>query len=75
MHTSANEFLTPRTIDVTELSSPRSRVVFELLQRGFVHTLGNASRRILLFSMAASAIVVVEMVCVLHVYCRLHGFQ
>ena len=75
MHTSANEFLTPRTIDVTELSSTRSRVVLEPLERGFGHTLGNALRRILLSSMAGSAIVEVEMDGVLHEYSSLQGVQ
>ncbi|MFT7266888.1 MAG: DNA-directed RNA polymerase subunit alpha [Porticoccus sp.] len=75
MHTSANEFLTPRTIDVTELSSTRSRVVLEPLERGFGHTLGNALRRILLSSMAGSAIVEVEMDGVLHEYSSLEGVQ
>ena len=35
MHTSVNEFLTPRTIDVTELSITQSKVVLEPLERGF----------------------------------------
>ena len=75
MHTSANEFLTPRTIDVTELSSTRSRVVLEPLERGFGHTLGNALRRILLSSMTGSAIVEVEMGGVLHEYSTKEGVQ
>ena len=75
MHTSVNEFLTPRTIDVTELSSTQSKVVLEPLERGFGHTLGNALRRILLSSMAGSAIVEVEIDGVLHEYSSLQGVQ
>jgi len=75
MHTSVNEFLTPRTIDVTEISPTRSKVVLEPLERGFGHTLGNALRRILLSSMAGSAIVEVEIDGVLHEYSSLEGVQ
>ena len=75
MHTSVNEFLTPRTIDVTELSITQSKVVLEPLERGFGHTLGNALRRILLSSMAGSAIVEVEIDGVLHEYSSLEGVQ
>ncbi len=75
MHTSVNEFLTPRTIDVTELSITKSKVILEPLERGFGHTLGNALRRILLSSMAGSAIVEVEIDGVLHEYSTLEGVQ
>ena len=75
MQTSVNEFLTPRTIDVTELSPTRARVVLEPLERGFGHTLGNALRRILLSSMAGSAIVEVEIEGVLHEYSSIEGVQ
>lgn len=75
MQTSVNEFLTPRTIDVTELSPTRAKVVLEPLERGFGHTLGNALRRILLSSMAGSAIVEVEIEGVLHEYSSIEGVQ
>jgi DNA-directed RNA polymerase subunit alpha len=75
MQTSVNEFLTPRTIDVTELSPTRAKVVLEPLERGFGHTLGNALRRILLSSMAGAAIVEVEIEGVLHEYSSLEGIQ
>jgi DNA-directed RNA polymerase subunit alpha len=75
MQTSVNEFLTPRTIDVTELSPTRAKVVLEPLERGFGHTLGNALRRILLSSMAGSAIVEVEIEGVLHEYSSIDGVQ
>jgi DNA-directed RNA polymerase subunit alpha len=75
MQISVNEFLTPRTIDVTELSPTRAKVVLEPLERGFGHTLGNALRRILLSSMAGSAIVEVEIEGVLHEYSSIEGVQ
>ncbi len=75
MQTSVNEFLTPRTIDVTEYSSTRAKVVLEPLERGFGHTLGNALRRILLSSMAGAAIVEVEIDGVLHEYSSIEGVQ
>ena len=57
MQNSANEFLTPRNIDVTSYSPTHAKVVLEPLERGFGHTLGNALRRILLSSMSGCAIV------------------
>lgn len=75
MQTSVNEFLTPRTIDVTELSPTRAKVVLEPLERGFGHTLGNALRRILLSSMGGAAIVEVEIEGVLHEYSSIEGVQ
>ena len=48
MQNSANEFLTPRNIDVTSYDANHAKVVLEPLERGFGHTLGNALRRILL---------------------------
>lgn len=75
MQTSVNEFLTPRTIDVTELSPTRARIVLEPLERGFGHTLGNALRRILLSSMGGAAIVEVEIEGVLHEYSCIEGVQ
>ncbi|WIO74551.1 DNA-directed RNA polymerase subunit alpha [Porticoccaceae bacterium LTM1] len=75
MQTSATELLTPRTIDVTELSSTHAKVVLEPLERGFGHTLGNALRRILLSSMPGCAIVEVEIDGVLHEYSSIEGVQ
>lgn len=72
---SANEFLTPRNIDVTENSPTRAKVVLEPLERGFGHTLGNALRRILLSSMTGAAIVEVEIEGVLHEYSSIEGVQ
>lgn len=75
MQTSVNEFLTPKTIDVTEYSPTHAKVVLEPLERGFGHTLGNALRRILLSSMPGSAIVEVEIDGVLHEYSSIEGVQ
>lgn len=75
MQTSAIELLTPRTIDVSELSPTHAKVVLEPLERGFGHTLGNALRRILLSSMPGCAIVEVEIDGVLHEYGSIEGVQ
>ena len=55
MQRSVNEFLSPRQIDVKEISKTRAKVTLEPLERGFGHTLGNALRRILLSSMPGCA--------------------
>jgi len=75
MQTTAREFLTPRTIEVTEYSPNHSKVVLEPLERGFGHTLGNALRRILLSSMSGCAIVEVEIDGVQHEYSSIEGVQ
>ncbi|MDG1494405.1 MAG: DNA-directed RNA polymerase subunit alpha [Porticoccaceae bacterium] len=75
MQNSANEFLTPRNIDVTSHSATHAKVVLEPLERGFGHTLGNALRRILLSSMSGCAIVEVEIDGVEHEYSAIEGVQ
>ena len=75
MQSAVNEFLTPRHIDVTEISSTRAKVVLEPLERGFGHTLGNALRRILLSSMPGCAIVEAEIDGVQHEYSAIEGVQ
>lgn len=75
MLSAVNEFLTPRHIDVTELSPTRAKVVLEPLERGFGHTLGNALRRILLSSMPGCAISEVAIDGVLHEYGNIEGVQ
>src|SRR5690606_20259073 len=55
MQSAVNEFLTPRVIEVEEISATRAKVTLEPLERGFGHTLGNALRRILLSSMPGCA--------------------
>ncbi len=75
MQTAVNEFLTPKNIDVTEISTTRAKVVLEPLERGFGHTLGNALRRILLSSMPGCAVTEVEIDGVQHEYSAIEGVQ
>jgi len=72
---SSLEFLTPKHIQVDQLSSTKATVVLEPLERGFGHTLGNALRRILLSSMPGCAIVETEIDGVLHEYSTIEGVQ
>jgi DNA-directed RNA polymerase subunit alpha len=75
MQSAVNEFLTPRVIEVDEVSPTRAKVTLEPLERGFGHTLGNALRRILLSSMPGCAITGVEIDGVLHEYSAIEGVQ
>ncbi len=75
MQSSVTEFLTPRHIDVEEISATRAKVTLEPLERGFGHTLGNALRRILLSSMPGCAIVEAEIDGVLHEYSAIEGVK
>lgn len=75
MQSAVNEFLTPRVIEVEEVSATRAKVTLEPLERGFGHTLGNALRRILLSSMPGSAVVEAEIDGVLHEYSAIEGVQ
>lgn len=75
MQSAVNEFLTPRVIDVEEVSQTRAKITLEPLERGFGHTLGNALRRILLSSMPGCAIVETEIDGVLHEYSAMEGVQ
>ncbi|MFT4799992.1 MAG: DNA-directed RNA polymerase subunit alpha [Candidatus Azotimanducaceae bacterium] len=72
---SSLEFLTPKHIQVDQLSPTKATVVLEPLERGFGHTLGNALRRILLSSMPGCAIVETEIDGVLHEYSTIEGVQ
>jgi len=67
--------LTPRHIDVQQLSATQAKVTLEPLERGFGHTLGNALRRILLSSMPGAAITEVEIDGVQHEYSAIEGVQ
>ncbi len=73
--TAANEFLTPRSIEVNAISSAHAKVELEPLERGFGHTLGTALRRILLSSMPGCAITEVEIDGVQHEYSTIEGIQ
>lgn len=75
MQRSVNEFLTPRHIQVEQVSNTQAKVTLEPLERGFGHTLGAALRRILLSSMPGAAIVEVEIDGVLHEYSTIEGIQ
>lgn len=75
MQNSVTEFLTPRHIDVEEISLTRAKVSLEPLERGFGHTLGNALRRIMLSSMAGCAVVEAEIEGVQHEYSAIEGVQ
>ena len=72
---SSLEFLTPKHMQVDQVSDTRATVVLEPLERGFGHTLGNALRRILLSSMPGCAITEVEIDGVLHEYSTIEGVQ
>ena len=71
----ATEFLTPKNIDVQEISDTHARVTLEPLERGFGHTLGNTLRRILLSSMPGCAITEVQIDGVVHEYTTMDGIQ
>jgi DNA-directed RNA polymerase subunit alpha len=75
MARSVNEFLTPKNIQVQEVSKTRAKVTLEPLERGFGHTLGNTLRRILLSSMPGCAVTEVQIDDVLHEYSAIEGVQ
>lgn len=75
MQGNVNEFLTPRLVDVQQLTPYHAKVALEPLERGFGHTLGNALRRILLSSMPGCAVTEVEIDGVLHEYSTVEGVQ
>jgi len=70
-----NELLTPRIIDVQNISPLHARVVMEPFERGYGYTLGNALRRILLSSMAGFAPTEVKISGVVHEYSTIDGVQ
>lgn len=70
-----NIFLTPRIIDVQNISPLHAKVVMEPFERGYGHTLGNALRRILLSSMPGYAPTEVTIAGVVHEYSALDGVQ
>lgn len=72
---SRNTFLTPRIIDVQNISPLHAKVTMEPFERGYGHTLGNALRRILLSSMSGFAPTEVLISGVVHEYSTLDGVQ
>lgn len=75
MARSVTEFLTPKNIQVQEVSKTRAKVTLEPLERGFGHTLGNTLRRILLSSMPGCAVTDVQIDGVQHEYSAIEGVQ
>lgn len=75
MTSKMNDLLKPRNVQVQELGLNTSRITLEPLERGFGHTLGNALRRILLSSIAGSAITEVQIAGVVHEYTTIEGVQ
>ncbi|MEP7073265.1 MAG: DNA-directed RNA polymerase subunit alpha, partial [Nitrosospira sp.] len=71
----SNTFLTPRIIDVQNISPLHAKVTMEPFERGYGHTLGNALRRILLSSMPGFAPTEVQISGVVHEYSALDGVQ
>lgn len=70
-----NELLTPRIIDVQNISPLHAKVVMEPFERGYGYTLGNALRRILLSSMTGFAPTEVKISGVVHEYSTIDGVQ
>lgn len=68
---SANSFLTPRIVEVHNISPLHAKVVMEPFERGFGYTLGNALRRVLLSSIPGYAPTKVTINGVVHEYSTL----
>jgi DNA-directed RNA polymerase subunit alpha len=75
MQGSVANFLKPRVVEVEQVSTHRSRITLEPLERGFGHTLGNALRRILLSSIPGAAITEAQIDGVVHEYSAIEGVQ
>src|SRR6188508_2848534 len=71
----SNTFLTPRIIDVQNVSPLHAKITMEPFERGYGHTLGNALRRILLSSMPGFAPTEVQISGVVHEYSALDGVR
>lgn len=68
-------YLTPRIIDIENISPLQAKVVMEPFERGYGHTLGNALRRVLLSSMPGYAPTQVKISGVVHEYSTVDGVQ
>lgn len=68
-------FLTPRNIQVQNLSATHSIITLAPFERGLGHTLANSLRRILLSSMPGAAIIEVQIHGVLHEYDTIQGVR
>jgi len=71
----SDTFLTPRIINVQNISPLHAKVTMEPFERGYGHTLGNAIRRVLLSSMPGFAPTEVQISGVVHEYSALDGVQ
>tara|TARA_Y100001936_G_scaffold235946_1_gene264664 strand:+ start:996 stop:1997 length:1002 start_codon:yes stop_codon:yes gene_type:complete len=71
----SDNFLTPRIINVENISPMHAKVTMEPFERGYGHTLGNAIRRVLLSSMEGFAPTEVQISGVVHEYSALDGVQ
>jgi DNA-directed RNA polymerase subunit alpha len=70
------ELIKPRTITVEEIVAGRSaKIVFEPLERGYGTTIGNSLRRMLLSSLAGSAITSVKFDGVMHEFDTIKGVR
>lgn len=71
----SDTFLTPRIINVQNISPLHAKVTMEPFERGYGHTLGNAIRRVLLSSMPGFAPTEVQISGVVHEYSALDGVK
>ena len=71
----SDTFLTPRIINVENISPLHAKVTMEPFERGYGHTLGNAIRRVLLSSMPGFAPTEVQISGVVHEYSALDGVE
>ncbi|WP_343154710.1 DNA-directed RNA polymerase subunit alpha [Buchnera aphidicola (Pseudoregma panicola)] len=74
-HSFISTLLKPKLVDIKKITSNKSRVTLEPLERGFGNTLGNALRRILLSSIPGCAITEVFIEGVLHEYSTKDGVK
>lgn len=71
----SDTFLSPRIINVENISPLHAKVTMEPFERGYGHTLGNAIRRVLLSSMPGFAPTEVQISGVVHEYSALDGVE
>lgn len=71
----AKQLLKPKSINISPIDGDNNncKIVMEPFERGYGHTLGNALRRVLLSSMAGSAVTKVKIAGVSHEYAAIDG--
>ncbi|MBT7576189.1 MAG: DNA-directed RNA polymerase subunit alpha, partial [Methylococcales bacterium] len=67
--------LRPGMVRVETISTNRSKVIIEPLERGYGHTLGNALRRVILSTIPGFAVTEIEIEGVQHEYSSIEGVQ